>query len=183
MAYPAIMVHDLGVFFLFLHNIAPKGHKRQIMPDRINEAILRHLRHDGRLSNAELAERIGLSPSACLRRVKMLEKEGVIRGYQAIIARRNAPPVATVIVQITLERQTEECLRRFESRIRECPDVKECYLMTGDADYLIRVEARDMQDYERIHKEELSRLPGVVRIQSNFAIRPIVQQEKGQTGG
>ena len=95
------------------------------MPDRLNDAILRHLRHNGRLSNAELAERIGLSPSACLRRVKTLEKEGVIRGYQAIIARRNAPSVATVIVQITLERQTEECLRRFESRIRECPDVKE----------------------------------------------------------
>ncbi|MBO1328608.1 Lrp/AsnC family transcriptional regulator [Acetobacter suratthaniensis] len=148
------------------------------MPDPITDAILRHLRHDGRLSNAELAERIGLSPSSCLRRVRRLEEEGIIRGYQAIIARRNAPPLATVIVHITLERQTEECLRRFESRIRECPDVRECYLMTGDADYLLRVEARDMQDYERIHKEELSRMPGVVRIQSNFAIRPVVQQDR-----
>ena len=148
------------------------------MADRITEAILRHLRHDGRLSNADLAERIGVSPSTCLRRVRKLEREGVIRGYQAIIARRSLAPVATVIVQITLERQTEECLRRFESRIRECPDVRECYLMTGDADYLLRVEARDMQDYERIHKEELSRMPGVVRIQSNFAIRPVVQQER-----
>ncbi|GAB3591016.1 MULTISPECIES: Lrp/AsnC family transcriptional regulator [Acetobacter] len=148
------------------------------MPDPITDAILRHLRHDGRLSNAELAERIGLSPSSCLRRVRRLEEEGIIRGYQAIIARRTAPPLATVIVQITLERQTEECLRRFESRIRECPDVRECYLMTGDADYLLRVEARDMQDYERIHKEELSRMPGVVRIQSNFAIRPVVQQDR-----
>jgi DNA-binding Lrp family transcriptional regulator len=148
------------------------------MPDPITDAILRHLRHDGRLSNAELAERIGLSPSSCLRRVRRLEEEGIIRGYQAVIARRTAPPLATVIVQITLERQTEECLRRFESRIRECPDVRECYLMTGDADYLLRVEARDMQDYERIHKEELSRMPGVVRIQSNFAIRPVVQQDR-----
>lgn len=148
------------------------------MPDPITDAILRHLRHNGRLSNAELAERIGLSPSSSLRRVRRLEEEGIIRGYQAIIARRNAPQLATVIVQITLERQTEECLRRFESRIRECPDVRECYLMTGDADYLLRVEARDMQDYERIHKEELSRMPGVVRIQSNFAIRPVVQQDR-----
>ena len=148
------------------------------MPDPITDAILRHLRHNGRLSNAELAERIGLSPSSCLRRVRRLEEEGIIRGYQAIIARRNAPQLATVIVQIPLERQTEECLRRFESRIRECPDVRECYLMTGDADYLLRVEARDMQDYERIHKEELSRMPGVVRIQSNFAIRPVVQQDR-----
>ncbi|MFT8675082.1 MAG: Lrp/AsnC family transcriptional regulator [Acetobacter sp.] len=147
------------------------------MSDRTTEAILRHLRHDGRLSNADLAERVGISPSTCLRRVRKLEQEGVIRGYQAIIARRSLAPVATVIVQITLERQTEECLRRFESRIRECPDVRECYLMTGDADYLLRVEARDMQDYERIHKEELSRMPGVVRIQSNFAIRPVVQQQ------
>lgn len=151
------------------------------MSDRITQAILRHLRHDGRLSNADLAERIGLSPSTCLRRVRKLEEEGVIRGYQAIVARPAATPMATVIVQITLERQTEECQRRFESRIRECPDVRECYLMTGDADYLLRVEARDMQDYERIHKEELSRMPGVVRIQSNFAIRPVVQQDRGNT--
>ena len=86
--------------------------------------------------------------------------------------------MATVIVQITLERQTEACLRRFGSSVRECPDVKECYLMTGDADYLLRVEAQDMSDYERIHKEELSRMPGVVRIQSNFAIRPVVQAWK-----
>ena len=148
------------------------------MPDRVTEAILRHLEHNGRLSNAELAAKVGLSPSACLRRVRMLEQQGSIQGYHAIIARQKSPAVATIIVQITLEKQTEECLRRFESRIKECADVKECYLMTGDADYLLRVEARDMQDYERIHKEELSRMPGVVRIQSNFAIRPVVQQGK-----
>lgn len=146
------------------------------MPDRVTEAILRQLEHNGRLSNAELAAKVGLSPSACLRRVRMLEQQGTIQGYHAIIARQKSPAVATIIVQITLEKQTEECLRRFESRIKECADVKECYLMTGDADYLLRVEARDMQDYERIHKEELSRMPGVVRIQSNFAIRPVVQQ-------
>ncbi|GAN63564.1 Lrp/AsnC family transcriptional regulator [Acetobacter indonesiensis] len=146
--------------------------------DKVTDAILRHLQHDGRLSNAELAQRVGLSPSACLRRVKLLEKNGIIQGYRAIIDRNATRSMATVIVQITLERQTEDCLRRFESRVRECPDVKECYLMTGDADYLLRVEAQDMSDYERIHKEELSRMPGVVRIQSNFAIRPVVQAWK-----
>lgn len=144
--------------------------------DRITESILRILQHDGRLSNADLAQRVGLSPSACLRRVRLLEKQGVIRGYRAIIDERSAHKLTTVIVQITLERLTDETLRRFEARIRECPDVRECYLMTGEADYLLHVTARDLADYERIHKEELSRLPGVVRIQSNFAIRPVVQR-------
>jgi len=144
--------------------------------DRVTDAILRHLQHDGRMTNADLAERVGLSPSACLRRVKMLEADGVIRGYRAMIDERSAHSMSTVIVHITLERQTEECMRRFESRVRECPDVRECYLMAGDSDYLLRVEARDIADYERVHKEELSRLPGVVRIQSNFAIRTIVQR-------
>ncbi|WP_342629433.1 Lrp/AsnC family transcriptional regulator [Nguyenibacter vanlangensis] len=144
--------------------------------DRVTEAILRLLQHDGRISNADLAQRVGLSPSACLRRVRMLEEQGVIRGYRAIIDERSAHSMTTVIVQITLERLTDDALRRFEARVRDCADVRECYLMTGDADYLVRVEARDLADYERIHKEELSRLPGVVRIQSNFAIRPVVQR-------
>lgn len=148
--------------------------------DRITESILRILQHDGRLSNAELAQRVGLSPSACLRRVRLLEEQGVIRGYRAIIDERSAHKLTTVIVQITLERLTDESLRRFEARIRECPDIRECYLMTGEADYLLHVAARDLADYERIHKEELSRLPGVVRIQSNFAIRPVVQRWTGQ---
>ncbi|AQS91813.1 MULTISPECIES: Lrp/AsnC family transcriptional regulator [Gluconobacter] len=144
--------------------------------DRITESILRILQHDGRLSNADLAQRVGLSPSACLRRVRLLEERGIIRGYRAVIDERSAQKLTTVIVQITLERLTDETLRRFEARIRECPDVRECYLMTGEADYLLHVAARDLADYERIHKEELSRLPGVVRIQSNFAIRPVVQR-------
>ncbi|KXV12729.1 Lrp/AsnC family transcriptional regulator [Gluconobacter oxydans] len=144
--------------------------------DRITESILRILQHDGRLSNAELAQRVGLSPSACLRRVRLLEEQGIIRGYRAVIDERSAHKLTTVIVQITLERLTDETLRRFEARIRECPDVRECYLMTGEADYLLHVAARDLADYERIHKEELSRLPGVVRIQSNFAIRAVVQR-------
>ncbi|NHN87120.1 Lrp/AsnC family transcriptional regulator [Acetobacter conturbans] len=144
--------------------------------DRVTQAILRLLQHDGRMSNADLAQRVGLSPSACLRRVKILEAQGVIRGYRAIIDERSAHNMMTVIVQITLERLTEEMLRRFETHIRKCPDIRECYLMTGSADYLVRIEAKDIADFERIHKEELSRLPGVVRIHSNFALRQVAQR-------
>ncbi|MFT8646130.1 Lrp/AsnC family transcriptional regulator [Gluconacetobacter sp.] len=142
--------------------------------DRATEAILRHLSQDGRMTNADLAQRVGLSPSACLRRVRQLERAGVIRGYRAIIDERGREGTTIVIVRITLDRQTEECLRRFEARVKTCPDVRQCYLMTGDADYLLHVAVRDAADYERIHNEELSRLPGVAQIQSNFAIRPVV---------
>ncbi|MCQ4162011.1 Lrp/AsnC family transcriptional regulator [Roseomonas sp. GC11] len=127
------------------------------------------------MSNAALAAAIGLSPSACLRRLRLLEAGGIIRGYTAIIE-DTAPQARTVvIVQITLEKQTEDALSRFEAAVRQCPEVCECYLMTGVADYQLRVEARDPADYERIHKEQLSRMPGVARIQSAFAIRTVVR--------
>lgn len=126
------------------------------------------------MTNAALAEKVGLSQSACLRRLRLLEHSGVIRGYTAIIAEPEARETVTVIVQITLDRQTEEHLSRFEAAVRRVPEVRECYLMTGMSDYLLRLEARDAPDYERIHKEELSRLPGVARIQSSFAIRRVL---------
>lgn len=143
--------------------------------DSLDRKILRLLRADGRMSNAALAAAIGLSPSACLRRVRMLETAGVIRGYTAIIEDTAPQGRTVVIVQITLERQTEDGLSRFEAAVRQCPEVRECYLMTGAADYQLRVEARDAADYERIHKEQLSRMPGVARIQSAFAIRTVVR--------
>ncbi|HRJ62277.1 MAG TPA: Lrp/AsnC family transcriptional regulator [Azospirillaceae bacterium] len=142
--------------------------------DDIDRRIVRLLRVDGRMSNAKLAEAAGLSQSACLRRLRLLEQSGVIRGYAAIIddpddrSRRSV-----VIVQITLERQTEEYFRRFEAAARRLPEIAECYLMTGMADYLLRVEVADAADYERVHAEHLSKLPGVARIQSNFAIRRV----------
>lgn len=143
--------------------------------DEKDRAILRLLRQDARMSNAALAAAVGLSPSACLRRLRLLEDGGVIRGYTVVL--EEAEPAGSgvvVIVQITLERQTDEHLRRFEGAVRRCPEVRECYLMTGLADYLLRVEARDAADYERIHKEQLSRMPGVARIQSSFAIRRVI---------
>jgi DNA-binding Lrp family transcriptional regulator len=141
--------------------------------DSIDETIIRTLRADGRISNADLAARVGLSPSACLRRLRLLERDGTIRGYTAILG--GEPDAGTVvIVQITLERQTDQALQRFELAARRCPEIRECYLMTGLADYLLRIVVADAADYERIHKDVLSRLPGVARIQSNFTIRTVI---------
>ena len=143
--------------------------------DEIDLAMLRRLREDARTTNAALAEVVGLSPSACLRRLRLMEARGVIRGYTVVLEEPAEPGLVTVIVQITLDRQTDEHLKRFEAAVRRCPEVRQCFLMTGVADYLLRVEARDAADYERIHKEQLSRMPGVSRIQSSFAIRTVIR--------
>ena len=143
--------------------------------DDIDEKLIAALRRDGRISNAKLAEEIGLSASACLRRMRLLEDAGVIRGYTALIDDPDAAETMVAIVQVTLERQTEEFLQRFETAVRKCPDIRECYLMTGLEDYILRVDARNAADYERIHNEQLSRLPGVHRIRSSFAIRSVVR--------
>ncbi|MEO5808146.1 Lrp/AsnC family transcriptional regulator [Devosia sp.] len=145
------------------------------MVDKIDRAILSLLRADGRMSNARLAEAVGLSPSACLRRLHLLEASGVIRGYTAIIEDGAATQSTVVIVQITLDHQTDEHMKRFEAAARKCVEIRECYLMAGLTDYLLRVEAQSIADYERIHSEILSKLPSVTRIQSNFAIRNVIR--------
>ena len=142
--------------------------------DTIDRNILRALQLDGRISNADLAEKVGLSPSACLRRVRRLEEMKTIRGYTALVADAGHAERVVVIVEITLDRQTGEFLDRFEAAVRRYPEVRKCYLMTGDADYFLRVEAQNAQDYEVIHKDVLSRLPGVARIKSSFAIKSVV---------
>ncbi|MBN8942973.1 MAG: Lrp/AsnC family transcriptional regulator [Rhizobiales bacterium] len=142
--------------------------------DALDHRILLLLRADGRMTNADLAAAVGLSASACLRRVKMLEASGVISGYTALIDQRLSENMAVVIAHITLERQTEDYLARFEAAIRKCPEVRKCDLMTGASDYLVRVEITHAADYERVHKDVLSRLPGVSRIQSSFAIRSVI---------
>lgn len=141
--------------------------------DEIDRKLLRALRADGRMSNADLAASVGLSASACLRRVRLLEHRGIIRGYTALINAPQDQPTTVAIIQITLERQTEDHLGRFETEIRKCPEVTACYLMTGVADYLVLAETRTVADYERLHKEVLSRIPGVARIQSSFAMRRV----------
>ncbi|KQT52763.1 MULTISPECIES: Lrp/AsnC family transcriptional regulator [unclassified Aureimonas] len=142
--------------------------------DTIDRNIVRLLRLDGRMSNARLAEEVGLSQSACLRRVQLLEERGTIQGYTAIVAGPNEAEAMVAIVRITLDRQSEEFLDRFEAAVRRHPEIRECYLMTGDADYILRLEARNAADYEIVHKEILSRLPGVSRIHSSIAIRSVL---------
>ena len=108
-----------------------------------------------------------------------MEHAGIIRGYTALIDEPDVANPTIAIVQITLERQTEEYLARFEAAVRKCPEVDQCYLMTGMSDYLLRVVARDTADYERIHKEQLSRMPGVSRIQSAFTLRSVIRGNSG----
>jgi DNA-binding Lrp family transcriptional regulator len=142
--------------------------------DTIDKLILKRLKASGRISNVELAAEVGLSPSACLRRVQLLEQQGVIVGYTAIVRGADTGEGIVVIVQITLERQTEQFLNRFESAVRKHPEIRECYLMTGMADYIMHVEADSASAYETVHKEILSRLPGVARIHSSFTIRRVL---------
>lgn len=141
--------------------------------DRFDKAILQALQHEGRIPNATLAERVNLSESACLRRVRALEESGLIEGYTALINQHKAGCPVNVFVNITLDRQDEIDLRKFEDAVRKIPEVMECYLMTGDFDYLIRVVVADTADFERLHSKHLTRLPGVARVHSSFALRTV----------
>lgn len=142
--------------------------------DATDHRILQHLRLDARVSNAKLAEEVGLSPSACLRRVRLLERQGVIRGYTVLTDPGTRENGLTVIVNITLERQTEDYFRRFETAVRRHPEIRECYLMTGGSDYLLQVEVDNSGEFERVHTDILSTLPGVVRVHSSFSIRNVL---------
>ena len=128
------------------------------------------------MSNAALAETVGLSQSACSRRLDNLEKSGVIRGYHARVSNAALGHGVTVIVHMSLAGQSEKRLAEFEASVKRCPNVLVCYLMSGEYDYLLRVIARDLQDYERIHKEWLSAMPHVVRINSSFALREVTDR-------
>ncbi|TNM61280.1 Lrp/AsnC family transcriptional regulator [Aliirhizobium smilacinae] len=140
--------------------------------DAIDRNLLRLLRLNARTSNAALAAEVGLSPSACLRRIRLLEEAGVIRGYTALVD--NDQNGIAVLINITLERQTEDYLNRFEAAVRKYPEIRECFLMTGGSDYFLRVEVANAGEFERIHKEILSALPGVLRIHSSFSIRNVL---------
>jgi DNA-binding Lrp family transcriptional regulator len=141
--------------------------------DRFDRAILRALQTNGRISNSALAEQVHLSESACLRRMRALEEAGVIEGYAAQLNQQKAGCPVDVFVNITLDRQDETDLRKFEEAVRKIPEVMECYLMTGDFDYLVRVVVADTADFERVHSRDLTRLPGVARVHSSFALRTV----------
>ncbi len=143
------------------------------MIDPTDQRILAALQQDGRLSNVDLAERIGLSASPCLRRVRLLEEAKIIRGYHAVVDQVKAGLPVSVFVSVKLERQREADMKRFETAVRRFPEVLECYLMTGSRDYLLRVVARDLADYERFLKATLTRIEGVASIESSFALAQV----------
>jgi Lrp/AsnC family transcriptional regulator, leucine-responsive regulatory protein len=146
--------------------------------DRFDRAILQALQLDGRITNSELAERVNLSESACLRRMRALEESGLIEGYTARINQQRAGCPVNVFVNITLDRQDEVDLRKFEEAVRKIPEVMECYLMTGDYDYTVRVVVADTADFERVHSKHLTRLPGVARVHSSFALRTVQKSKE-----
>ena len=142
-------------------------------PDAIDWRILSLMQDDARLSNVDLAKAVGLSPSPCLARVRALEEAGYIRRYVSLLDPRRVGLAVSVFIQVTLERQIESALEVFEKAIRERPEVMECYLMTGEADYLLRVVVPDLPALERFILQFLSRVPGVGNIQSSFSLKQV----------
>lgn len=142
--------------------------------DRYDRAILKLLQQDARITNTALAEKVSLSESACLRRVRALEESGLIEGYTTLLNQQKAGYPVNVFVNITLDRQAQPGLEAFETAVRKLPEVMECYLMTGDHDYLLRVVVADLADFERLH-QQLTRLPSVARVHSSFAVRTVTR--------
>lgn len=143
--------------------------------DAVDARILALLQRRGRVSNAELADLVGLSASACHRRVQRLESQGIIRDYVALLEPRKLGRPTVVFVEITLSGQADEVLDAFEREVKLIPDVLECHLMAGTADYLLKVVARDTDDFARIHRVHLARLPGIAQMHSSFALRTVRQ--------
>jgi DNA-binding Lrp family transcriptional regulator len=141
--------------------------------DRFDRRILTALQKDGRISNVQLASTVNLSESACLRRVRALEEQGYIDHYTALLNQARAGLPGNVFVHIGLHREEQSELAAFEEAVKDIPEVMECYLMTGEFDYLLRVVVANMADFERIHKDALTRLPGVARVNSSVAIRTV----------
>jgi Lrp/AsnC family transcriptional regulator, leucine-responsive regulatory protein len=141
--------------------------------DDIDRKILKHLQDHARVTNAELADHVGLSPAPCLRRVRALEESGVIRKYVTLLDPKAINMGVTVFVQITLDLQVENRLEVFEKAIMRRPEVLECYLMTGDSDYLLRVVVPDVAAYEQFLKQSLTRIEGVAGIKSSFALKQV----------
>jgi Lrp/AsnC family leucine-responsive transcriptional regulator len=141
--------------------------------DEIDYRILAHLQEQARISNVTLADHVGLSPAPCLRRVQALEQSGVIRKYATLLDPTAVNLSVTVFVQVRLDRQVEDRLEFFEKTIKQRPEVLECYLMAGDADYLLRVVVPDVAAYERFLMDSLTRVPGVAGLKSSFTLRQV----------
>jgi DNA-binding Lrp family transcriptional regulator len=146
--------------------------------DKTDRAILHALQLDGRLSNVNLAKIVNLSESACLRRLRLLESAGVVERYSMLVNQAAVGLPGNVFVEISLAQQQQEELDSFEKRVLEIPEVMECYLMSGEYDYLLRVVVADAADYERIHHQNLTRLPGIARVRSSFALRTVTKAQE-----
>jgi len=141
--------------------------------DQIDHNILRHLQEDARMTNADLAEKVGLSPTPCLRRLRRLESEGIIKGYHAELNREALGVNVTVIILVKLEKEDDQTLREFEAQIRKRPEVMECYLVTGKFDYFIRVVIPSLSAYEVFLSETILRMPKVATVESSFTLREV----------
>jgi Lrp/AsnC family transcriptional regulator, leucine-responsive regulatory protein len=147
--------------------------------DDLDAAILRHLERNGRATNFDVGEAVGLSASAASRRIQALETMGAIRGYRALINDRLLGKHMTVFVRVTLEKQSAPVLSAFESAVRHTRGIVSCHLMAGQYDYMLVARVADIDDYGRLHQNELSRLPGVVRLETSFALRDVMDAAKG----
>jgi DNA-binding Lrp family transcriptional regulator len=147
---------------------------RRVELDAIDRRILETLQRDGRLSNAELADKVGLSASPCWRRVKALEEAGIIKGYVAQLDAKAVGLPVNVFMSVSLTTQVQSALQRFEKAVQQRPEVMECYLMTGDSDYLLRIVVPDLEAYERFVMD-FTRIAGIAQIRSSFALRPVKQ--------
>lgn len=145
--------------------------------DAIDRRIISVIQGDGKITVNELAERVGLSPSPCARRVRLMEEAGIIKGYAAIIDQKKVGLPISAFASIKLERQREEDLERFARAVSGWPEVVDCYLMTGQRDYLMRIVARDLDAYERFLKDKLTRLDGVGSIETSFALGQVKRSE------
>ncbi|MCX8017538.1 MAG: Lrp/AsnC family transcriptional regulator [Rhodocyclaceae bacterium] len=145
--------------------------------DRYDRQILRILQEQGRISNQELAERIGLSPSPCLRRVRALEEAGLIAGYRALLDAKKLGLSLMALIHISMDRHTPERFEGFEAEVRAIPEVIECLLITGqDADYQLKVVVRDMDAYQELLLNRITRIPGVTGVHSSFVLRRVVDK-------
>jgi DNA-binding Lrp family transcriptional regulator len=142
--------------------------------DELDGAILRYLARRGRATNFEVGEAVGLSASAASRRILALEASGAIRGYRALIDDRLLGKHMTVYIRVTLERQSAAVLNAFEAAVRHCHDIVSCHLLAGQYDYILVARVAGIDDYNRLHQNELSRLPGVIRLETSFALRDVL---------
>jgi Lrp/AsnC family transcriptional regulator, leucine-responsive regulatory protein len=147
--------------------------------DELDDAILRYLARHGRATNYEVGEAVGLSASAASRRILSLEQTGAIRGYRAVIDDRLFGKHMTVYIRVTLERQSAGVLSAFETAVRHCHDIVSCHLMAGQYDYMLVARVAGIDDYGRLHQNELSRLPGVTRLETSFALRDVLEAAGG----